>query len=244
MPAGAVLAIVIVGLLIAIAAGVAAALEIRTALVRRRFGPEYDELASRDGHRRARAELADRKRHVAALDIRPLPTERARELAARWTEAQERFVDDPSGAVESAADLVAIAARERGYPDELERLLTDLSVSYPRLLPGYRRALQSAASAEPVPTEDLRQALLGFRAMFDGLAGHPDGAGASQGPGGPLTRRRRTALPQAGARREGRHPIGTPASGEPARMTLSLPQLPGLLGRERGTSSSSEKEQA
>ena len=77
MPAGAVLAIIICCVLIALAAGAAAALELRRALARRQFGPEYDELAGRIGRRRARAR-ADRAQAARCQDPASSPSRRAR----------------------------------------------------------------------------------------------------------------------------------------------------------------------
>jgi hypothetical protein len=171
MPSGAVLAIVIICLLIALAAGAAVALEVRTMTARRQFGPEYDQLAGRLGHRRARAELIARKRRVAKLNLAPLPADRRSHYSAEWATAQEQFVDDPARAVSTAAKLVLGVAKERGYQaDDQERLLTDLSVTHPRRLASYRRAEETAANAESASTEDLRQALLWYRAMFRDLA--------------------------------------------------------------------------
>ena len=74
-------------------------------------------------------------------------------------------------AVATAAELVLRVAKERGYPvADRERMLADLSVSHARRLAGYQRAEQTAAAAESASTEDLRQALLGYRALFRDLA--------------------------------------------------------------------------
>jgi len=171
MPSGAVLAIVIVCLLIALAAGAAVALEVRMMAARRQFGPEYAQMVGQLGHRRARAELIARKRRVAKLNLAPLPADRRSHYSAEWATAQEQFVDDPARAVSTAAKLVLGVAKERGYQaDDQERLLTDLSVTHPRRLASYRRAEETAANAESASTEDLRQALLWYRAMFRDLA--------------------------------------------------------------------------
>jgi hypothetical protein len=177
MPAGAILAIIIVCVLIAVAAGTAAALEVRRALIRHQFGREYDRLASTVGHRRARAEFVKRQRRVSGLGIRSLDPGVRQELASSWMAAQESFVDDPPRAVTAASALVLRAALERGYPvDDREQLLTDLSVHHGRRLDAYRRADKTAASqaSTSVPTEDLRKALLSYRGLFRELAESPE----------------------------------------------------------------------
>jgi hypothetical protein len=178
MPAGTILVIIIGCVLIAGAAGIAAALEVRLMVTRRQFGPEYDRLASKVGHRQARADLAERGRRVARLGIRPLDPGVRQELTSSWAAAQEAFVEDPPRAVTAASGLVLRAARERGYPvDDREQLRADLSVHHARRLDSYRRAEQTAAAlaSASVPTEDLRQALLWYRAMFRELADPSEG---------------------------------------------------------------------
>jgi hypothetical protein len=240
MPAGTILVIIIGCVLIAGAAGIAAALEVRLMVTRRQFGPEYDRLASKVGHRRARAELAERGRRVARLGIRPLDPGVQQELASSWAAAQVAFVEDPPWAVTAASSLVLRAARERGYPiDDREQLRADLSVHHARRLDSYRRAERTAAALESasVPTEELRQALLWYRAMFRELAESP-------GPRSPAPPR------PAPARRPGlaRYPgwvatqlavalrgIGRLASpGRRPRLRLPrlrVPRLRGLRGR-------------
>jgi hypothetical protein len=179
MPAGAILAIIIVCVLVAAAAGTAAALEVRRALTRHQFGREYDRLAGTVGHRRARAEFVKRQRRVSELGIRSLDPGVRQELASSWMSAQESFVDDPPRAVTAASGLVLRAALERGYPvDDREQLLTDLSVHHGRRLDAYRRADKTAAAlaSAPAPTEELRKALLSYRGLFRELAESPEPA--------------------------------------------------------------------
>jgi hypothetical protein len=186
MPAGAILAIIIICVLAAIAAGTAATLELRMMATRRRFGPEFDRVASRVGPRRARTELVARKRHVAGLDLRPLSAQRSRELLTQWDSVQEQFVEDPASAVVTASQLVLTAASECGYPaGDSEQLLADLSVGHARKLDGFRRAQLTAADSQVASTEDLRQAVLGYRPLFYALANGRPGAGGPDGPDAP-----------------------------------------------------------
>ena len=108
------------------------------------------------------------------------------ELESSWAATQEAFVDDPPGAAKAASDLVLRAAKGRGYPvDDQEQLLADLSVHHARQLDRYRRAEATAAAlgSAPAPTEQLRQALLWYRAMFQELAESSGPASSTkQGP--------------------------------------------------------------
>ncbi|MCW2930318.1 MAG: hypothetical protein JWM19_1280 [Actinomycetia bacterium] len=204
MPAGAILVIIIVCVLIAVAAGIAAARELRPTATRRQFGPEYDRLASKVGDRRARAKLAERSHRVAGLGIQPLDPEVRHELESSWAATQEAFVEDPPGAVKAASNLVLRAAQRRGYPaEDREQLLADLSVHHARQLDNYRRAEQTAAAlgSASAPTEQLRQALLGYRAMFQELAKSSEPASSTKQGVRSRTPKLRQALPSS--QREG-----------------------------------------
>jgi hypothetical protein len=177
MPVGAIIALVIVCVLLVIAATLGIQVARRVAL-RRQFGAEYDRLAREVGPRRAQAELADRRRRVAGLGIRPLSAEQRARYGRQWTAAQERFVDSPAQATEAAAELVVAIATDRGYPvDDHTQFLMDLSVHHARRLDGYRRARQTTKRADAA-TEELREALLGYRALFRELLGATDSAAA------------------------------------------------------------------
>ena len=175
MPIGAIIAIVIVCVIVAAVAVVAGSQLSRRQALRRRFGAAYDHLARAVGPREAQAELT--KRHLfEQLGIRPLTPEQRARYEREWTRAQERFVEDPAQATRAAAALVVAVARDRGFSaDDNAKLLTELSVGYARELEGYRRALEAAARIAEAATEELRKAMIGYRAMFRGLAGRPDG---------------------------------------------------------------------
>ena len=184
MSAGTVILLVVVLLVIAVVAGLASTVVHRQAAQRRRVGAEFTRLAREAGPRKARAEFAGRRRRVDGLGIKPLSDERRAGYARQLTAAQERFIDSPAQATAAAAGLVTAVAAERGYDVSDEgRLLTDLSVYHGRYLDGYRRATQATAGAQAAATEDLRQALLGHRALLlDLLDGPDDGTDAAGGP--------------------------------------------------------------
>ncbi len=141
--------------------------------LRTKFGPEYHRTVAELGDRtKAERDLARREQHVAKLNIRPLPpAERDRYLRA-WQADQARFVDDPSGAVSEADRLVAQVMAERGYPmGDFEHRVEDISVDHPHLVQNYRLAREIAGRQKngQASTEDLRKALVYYRALFDEL---------------------------------------------------------------------------
>ena len=175
MSAGAVVAIIVAIVVVLLVIG--ALTMARRRRLQRRFGPEYDRVAGEmHSRRKADAELAERERRVRSLDIRPLDeTARAR-YAGEWTGIQERFVDQPEEAVAQAGILVTSVMKDRGYPTEgYEQILADLSVEHANTLDHYRRAHEASLQAEggKVSTEDLRLAMLHYRALFGDLLGQP-----------------------------------------------------------------------
>ena len=185
MATGIIVILVIVLVLIA-AAALAGFLLLRRRALRRRFGPEYDQLAQEIGARRARAELIERERRVAQLDIRPLSQERRAGYGSEWLSLQERFVDDPAQSAEAAAALISAVAADRGYRvDDEERLLGDLSVHHADRLDGYRRARDITRQSVTAGTEELRQALLSYRVLFRALIAPEPGTGQPAGAAKP-----------------------------------------------------------
>jgi hypothetical protein len=145
----------------------------RTEQLREGFGPEYDRTVEEVGdRRRAESELDARRKRIAALDIRPLtPDERAR-FADAWQATQARFVDDPDAAIGDADQLVGEVMQTRGYPvGEFEQRAADVSVDHPEVVSNYRAAHRIALDRERggAGTEDLRQAMVHYRALFDEL---------------------------------------------------------------------------
>jgi hypothetical protein len=181
--AGIIVAIVAVVVIGAVAWAMMAV--IRRRRLQQRFGPEYDRLAGERGSRReAEAELAGREHRVRDLGIQPLTGPARASYADQWMVIQERFVDTPAEAVSGAQLLVAAVMTERGYPaGGDDQVLADLSVEYSGALGRYRAAeeISHRAAAGAASTEDLRQAMTGYRALFGDLLGEP----ADTGPGSP-----------------------------------------------------------
>ncbi|MEY9212677.1 hypothetical protein [Thermobifida halotolerans] len=144
--------------------------------LKQRFGPEYDREVQRHGsRRRAEHELRERERRHSALDLRDLtPEERAR-YEEEWTRTQERFVDDPVTAVADADRLMSRVMADRGYPvDDSRQQAADLSVEHADVIDDYRRAHASAERGRSgeATTEELRDAMVRYRALFAELLGH------------------------------------------------------------------------
>src|SRR6185437_2464241 len=173
MSTGIIVVIIVVIIVIALAIGVAAT--VRRRRLQQQFGPEYDRLArEHDSKRKAEAELAQRQRRVRKLDIRPLPPEEQAQYTARWMSLQERFVDDPEDAVAQSQTLVSEVMRARGYPTEhRDQVAADLSVEHAKTIGNFRAAeeISQNAAAGTASTEDLRQAMIHYRALFRDLLG-------------------------------------------------------------------------
>lgn len=175
----------IIGLIIAIVVvvGIAAVvtLELRRARLRRQFGAEYTRLAKELGsNRKAEAELTARQRRASKLDIRPLDAAQRTRYANEWTTAQEQFVDSPAEAVQSARNLVDTVLRERGYPaDDDNEVIAALSVHHTRRLDDYRHGRDISDQMDTASTEELRKAMLSYRALFNELIGSGRGVASS-----------------------------------------------------------------
>jgi hypothetical protein len=178
MSTGAVILLVIV-IVLALAAGAwLVAQQTRRKRLRQRFGPEYDRRITESGDRRAtERELTAREKRHARFDLRPLTdTERTR-YAEQWTVLQEQFVDQPGEAIAAAEQLVHMVMRERGYPaGSFDQQAEDLSVEHGPVVGHYRDGhdIHLRHQQGGVSTEELRRALMHYRAMFVSLTGIRD----------------------------------------------------------------------
>jgi hypothetical protein len=147
--------------------------ERRSQRLRSRFGPEYDDVLRRYGDRpRAEDALAGREKRMEKIHIRPLSPDEHDRFADQWHTVQARFVDDPPGSIHDADQLVCEVMRARGYPmSEFNRRADDLSVDHPLVVRNYRMAHEIAENHDKgqASTEDLRQALVYYRDLFDDL---------------------------------------------------------------------------
>ncbi|MFI5566849.1 hypothetical protein ACIA6T_05625 [Streptomyces sp. NPDC051740] len=173
----------IIALIVIVAVAVVAAVLISRARgprhgagLKRRFGPEYDRAVARhDGDTKAaERELAERVERHGDLRVRPLESTERERYEVRWTAVQERFVDAPREAVAEADRLIAELAAARGFPADghYEDQLAALSVHHAHHVEGYRRVhrvAQARANDGGAGTEEMREALVEARALFEEL---------------------------------------------------------------------------
>ena len=167
---------VLIIVVIAVLAVVGAAwMTYRRRALRQRFGPEYDRVVSnQDSRTAAEHELRERERRHAGLNLRPLAPESRARYATAWTDIQARFIDAPDKAVSQADNLVTALIAECGYPTKnYEDQLATLSVEHARTLQQYRDAHDITQKIErgTATTEELRQAVVHYRALFTDLLG-------------------------------------------------------------------------
>jgi hypothetical protein len=146
--------------------------------LRERFGPEYDRAVHEMGNRyRAEAELARREAHAKQIRNKQLnPLDRDKFLS-QWKLCQAQFVDDPTGALDRADELLGDAMRARGYSvDTPFDRMTDIAAAYPQHANRYREACDIVGRHKrgELSTEELRTAFLHYRTLFDDMLGGYD----------------------------------------------------------------------
>jgi hypothetical protein len=145
----------------------------RSEKLREQFGPEYERTVAKTGSaRKAEAELTARQTRIAGLDIRHLTADEGEAFAGEWLQVQAKFVDDPSLAVRDADTLTGKVMAARGYPvTDYEQRSADMSVDHAQILSHYRAAHEIALrdALGQANTEDLRQAVISSRVLFDEL---------------------------------------------------------------------------
>ena len=162
---------------------------LRSRRLRQRFGPEYERtLEHEDGdRRRAEAVLRDRISRREELELRPLSPAARQTYLRRWEQTQAEFVDEPRAAVQHAHALLDDVMGARGYPngDAFEERLDLISVDHPDAIQHYRYAYRlhqetREAGDTAAFTEQRRQALVRYRALFADLLGVPDSRRAAE----------------------------------------------------------------
>jgi hypothetical protein len=145
--------------------------EMQRKRLQQRFGPEYDRaVEEKENPRAAQRELAERERRHKELDIRPLSASARERYTREWAQTQEKFVDHPSDAVTEADRLLVSLMAERGYPTEgYEQQVADLSVRHAKTLEHYRAAHATQHERTGASTEDLRDAMVHYRTVFEDL---------------------------------------------------------------------------
>ena len=167
------LIIVVILIVIVLAALAVVRRQQRSKQLQERFGPEYDRVVDEVGDQsRAEKELEGRVAHVKTLNIRPLTADEVNRYALEWQDTQRQFVDEPLTALQKADQLIQEVMRVRGYPvDDFEQRAADISVDYPELVTDYRGMHRIAVKEvkDKPSTEDMRQAMVHGRALFENL---------------------------------------------------------------------------
>ncbi|GAA3949604.1 hypothetical protein [Actinoplanes auranticolor] len=160
--------VIVAAILLAVRAG-------RRKKLQQTFGPEYDRVvADADSRTDAERELREREKRHAELELKPLSAESKAKYSVAWEEVQIQFVDAPETAVSTADELTTRLIAERGYPTgDYDDQLATLSVEHARTLEHYRdaHAISERSKNGQADTEDLRQALVHYRALFADLLG-------------------------------------------------------------------------
>lgn len=145
----------------------------RSGHLQSQFGPEYERALKETGDKRkAETELLQREKRVQKLAIRPLERADRDRFITDWRGIQAQFVDDPAASITHADVLLQEVMSARGYPVEnFEQVAADVSVDHPNVVQNYRSGHDIAARHErgEAGTEDLRQAMIHYRELFDEL---------------------------------------------------------------------------
>jgi FtsZ-interacting cell division protein ZipA len=167
--------VVVIAIIVVAAIGYVSSKKRRSQKLRQHFGPEYERVLKQEGDpRKAEGVLEFREKRREKFKIRPLSGSDRQNFSVRWREVQARFVDDPRGAVTVADSLVTDVMQARGYPiGEFDQRAADISVDYPSIVDNYRAGHEIAMrhSAGQASTEDLRQAMMHYRVLFEELLG-------------------------------------------------------------------------
>jgi hypothetical protein len=166
-------AIIVVAIVVIVAT--LASRNARSRRLQQRFGPEYDRTVRNAGDRTAaERELSAREDRVKRMHIEELPAGARDRYTEEWRTVQTRFVDQPQEALKQADALVENVMRDRGYPmNDFEQRAADISPDHPQVVENYRAAHGIAQRSETgeATTEDLRQAMVHYRTLFNDLLG-------------------------------------------------------------------------
>ena len=164
-----VLILVILGLLL----GSAFSKRQRSKKYTAKYGSDYDHTVKSMGNEtKAQKEMDNRKEHVDSLNIRSLSLTEREKYLAEWKAVQAKFIDQPGPATVEADHLIMEVMQLRNYPvSDFEQRAADISINYPELVSNYRlaRAIAIKNEQHKADTEELRQALVYYRSLFDEL---------------------------------------------------------------------------
>jgi len=168
-----IIAVVVVLVIVGVVAGPIFARRRHSEKLHTQFGPEYEHTVTAMGdEKKAQTELIERQKHVEALNIRSLTAIERERYLADWAAVQSKFVDEPGQAIVDADHLIIEVMQLRDYPvSDFDQRAADISVSYPALVSNYRAAREIANKnkLQQANTEDLRQAMIYYRSLFEEL---------------------------------------------------------------------------
>jgi hypothetical protein len=138
-----------------------------------KYGPDYDATVKSMGSQtKAQTEMDQRQKHVDSLDIRSLSLPEREKYLSEWKAVQSKFIDQPGPATVEADHLIMEVMQLRNYPvSDFDQRAADISINYPELVSNYRlaRAIALKNEQHQADTEELRQALVHYRALFNEL---------------------------------------------------------------------------
>jgi hypothetical protein len=150
----------------------------RSKNLQEKFGPEYDLAMAKDGNKRSNEkELSGRVKHVTGLTIHDLNSAEKVQYQSEWLKVQSDFVDVPAKAVGDANRLITEVMIARGFPvNDFDQRAADVSVLYPDFVANYRKAnaITEKTKDNKASTEELRQAVVSYRSLFQELLGTPE----------------------------------------------------------------------
>jgi len=180
------IAIIVAVIVLVVGAIIVFAQRRRTEKLRSRFGPEYERSVAESGdRRRAEAQLEKRAERVEKFHLRPLAAEDRSRFTEQWDRVQAHFVDAPAGAVAEADQLLGDIMATCGYPmGDFEQRAADISVDHPVVVQNYRSAHDIAVrqAKGQATTEDLRRAMIHYRALFEDIVYDRKEAVKDRGP--------------------------------------------------------------
>jgi hypothetical protein len=167
-----VIAAVAAGIVLLVLAVAAARRKRRKDHLQDRFGPEYDRTVSSEGRRGGERHLTDVEKEHEQLDIRPLSPAARDRYVEEWRQVEARFVNDPEDAARSAERVVHRVLDDRGYPTDVdtEHSAAHVAADHPDVVERFRHGhAMLHADGNGDTTENLRKAMIDFRAVFDEL---------------------------------------------------------------------------
>jgi type II secretory pathway pseudopilin PulG len=152
---------------------------------REEFGSEYERTARERGSEEEADRELRRRRGSVERRVEPLSDERREHFEGQWNEVERVFVDNPERSIEMADRTVSDILQERRFISDAsqsdEETEKSLAAMHPDVADDYREARRMRADvvarsgrssdedSEEQSTEDLRQAIRKYRAVYGRL---------------------------------------------------------------------------